>query len=71
MVSSPQMQLERPCRVVRVWTHGNPRPHPQTLDLFIRTSNQLEGTAENIQGAHEQVEEPQKQDELPDPSEDA
>lgn len=37
---------------------------------FLRTSNQLEGTAEDVQGAHEEVEKSQQQNELPDSLED-
>lgn len=35
------------------------------------TSNKLEGAAEYIQGAHEQVEKPQEENELPNPLENA
>lgn len=41
-------------------------PLPQPSNPSIHTSKQLEGTAEDIQGAHEQVEERQEQNEPPD-----
>lgn len=43
---------------------------PKGLGLAPPTSNQLEGTAEDIQGAHEQVEKSQEHKKLPNSLED-